>query len=360
MGIKSGEDYSGKARPPGKRRGRRAKGAFGLRRESGPMGLQIQYVPAQGGAVVLSCSGFGSAVRLPEKIDGHPVREIGAYAFSSPGAAAARLPAGVEIRSAAAEGPAVPGGAERFLGGPALREIILPAGIEAIGEYAFYNCTGLARITLPAGAARIGNGAFMNCGALGRADFAAEPGEATCLPGLLAEIPRELRVSFASGGGTASLIFPEYYEESVENGPARIFEHFIRGAGYRYRQCFQGDRLDIEDYDAQFSVGKTEAGPETAARIALERLRHPFRLSEAAEGQYLFFLTEHGAEAAELLVATDDPAGLAFLAGRGVLTEKSMESAVEAAAKAERAECLSILLNERHKRFGPKEKTFDL
>lgn len=331
-----------------------------MRQNSGPMGLQIQYVPARGGAVVLSCTGAGSAVRLPAEIDGYPLREIGAYAFSSPGAAAARLPAGTEIRCAAAEGPAAPGGEERFLGGPALREIVLPAGVEAIGEYAFYNCVGLARIGLPAGAARVGNGAFMNCGALGRADFAADPGAATCLPGLLTEIQREVRVSFRSGSESAALIFPEYYEESVENGPARIFEHFIHGAGYRYRQCFQGDRLDPEGYDAQFPLAKVEAGPETALRIALERLRHPFRLSEAAEGQYLSFLTEYDAEAAKLLIAADDPEGLSFLAERGILTEKSMESAVETAARDGRAECLSILLNERHKRFGPKEKTFDL
>jgi hypothetical protein len=323
------------------------------------MGLKIQYIPVEGGAAVLSCTGPGSALCLPEEIEGLAVREICAYAFSSP-EAAEHLPAGTEIRTAETGSPAAPGSAEKFLGGPALQEIILPRGIRSIGEYAFYNCVSLCRIGLGEGDAQVGNGAFMNCGSLGRIDFSAPPDAETCLSGLLTEIQREVRVTFRSGGETAAWIFPEYYEESVENAPARIFEHFIHGAGYRYRQCFNGSRLEAEDYDAQFFKARAEAEPATALRIALVRLRCPYRLLEAAKNQYLFHLKENAAAAAELLIADDDPEGLAFLAARGILTRESIGSAVEAAARKGRAECLSILLNEQHTRFTPREKSFEL
>lgn len=331
-----------------------------MQRETGTIGLKIQYIPVRDGAAVLSCEGFGSIVRLPERMDGLPVREICAYAFSAPGAAAAHLPAGAEIRSAAVGNPAAPGREETFLGGVSLREVALPQGVQAIGEYAFYNCTSLTRIRLCAGAARIGNGAFMNCGALREITFSASPDEPTCLPGLLTEIQQEVRVVFRSENETAVWIFPEYFEESVENAPAHIFEHFIHGAGYRYRQCFQGYRLDAVNYDQQFPMAKVEAEPKTALRIALERLRHPFDLSDTAEKQYLTHLKENAAAAASLLIEADDPEGLVFLAAHGVLTRESIGAAVEEAVRRGRAECLSVLLNEQHVRFAPKEKTFEL
>ncbi|TGJ77431.1 hypothetical protein CAGA_08010 [Caproiciproducens galactitolivorans] len=326
--------------------------------QKGCFGLKIQYISVPNGAAVLSCEGAGSVVSIPECVDGLPVREICAYAFSAP-AAARRLPPKAEIRSARVSAP-VPGIGETFLGGASLREVQLPPGVQVIGEYAFYNCTALERLCLSAGAARIGNGAFMNCGALKEIRFFASPDEQTCLPGLLTETQQEVRVEFHGGGETAVWIFPEYFEESVENAPAHIFEHFIHGAGYRYRQCFQGNRVDAVNYDQQFPMAKIEAEPAAALRIALERLRHPFHLSEAAEKQYRSHLTENAVAAAGLLITDDDPEGLVFLAENGILTRESIGAAAEEAARKERAECLSVLLNEQHARFAPKEKVFDL
>ena len=320
--------------------------------------MKLDYIPVPDGAAVFSCRGLGSAVRLPEAADGLPVREICPYAFSDPEGAAAHLPAGAEPRSAE-DGPAMFDG-ENFLGGPSLRELLLPAGIRSIGEYAFYNCTGLKRVRLSAGPVQIGNGAFMNCGALSEIVFDASPEARTCLPGLLAEVPREVRVLFSSGDGETAWVFPDYYEESVENAPARIFEHFIRGAGYRYRQCFREDRLDTEAYDAQFSKARAEAKPETLLRIALQRLRRPLRLSPEAAERYLAHLKENAAAAAGLLVREDDPDGLSFLAANGVLTRESIGAAAEGAACLGRAQCLAVLLRERHGRFAPEKKTFEL
>ncbi|OCN02230.1 hypothetical protein A7X67_15740 [Clostridium sp. W14A] len=321
--------------------------------------MKIRYYPVPGGASILSCTGTGSNVRIPEKIGGLPVTGIAPYAFSSNEAAQAHLPAGTKLLEATDGEPEAPG-RERCLGGESLRELLLPPGIRSIGEYAFYNCVGLSRVGLCAGPALVGNGAFMNCRGLKEILVAGPSTAPTCLPGLLEDIQQEVRAVFRSKEGDSVWIFPEYYEESVENGPARIFEHFIHGAGFRYRQCFREDILDAESYDAQFPIARSETDPETLLRIALERLRRPVRLTAAAKGRYLAFLKEKAEDAASLLIRDDDPEGLSFLAERGAFTAESIGRAAEEAARLERARCLSVLLQERHARFAAKKKTFDL
>lgn len=325
-----------------------------------PMSLMIRYIHVDGGAAVLSCEGYGSKVCLPESVDGLLVKEILPYAFCSLGTADEHLSPGTEIFETATGNPPVTGCKAKFLGGSYLQEITLPSGISSIGEYAFYNCTALSKVNLCAGSVRIGNGAFMNCGFLNKISFCSLPNAKTCLSGLLGEIQRELLVEFLYGDNRSIWIFPEYFEESIENAPAHIFEHFIHGAGYRYRQSFQGERLDIEFYDNQFHMAKVEAEPETALRIALERVRHPYHLSKPSEKQYFGFLRENACEAAKLLIQDDNPEELSFLASHGILAQDSVRVAIETASKIGRAECLSILLNEQHSRFFTQEKSYDL
>lgn len=43
----------------------------------------------------------------------------------------------------------------------------------------------------------------------------------------------------------AKLVFPEYFEESVENTPARIIMREMHGCGHMYRYCFDGTRFDV-------------------------------------------------------------------------------------------------------------------
>ena len=44
----------------------------------------------------------------------------------------------------------------------------------------------------------------------------------------------------------AKLIFPEHYEEAVENTPARIVETHYHGSGGDYRQCFYGQGIKLQ------------------------------------------------------------------------------------------------------------------
>ena len=62
----------------------------------------------------------------------------------------------------------------------------------------------------------------------------------TCLREILSELHQALRVDLKAPDGAlkARLIFPEFYEESVENTPARIIMREMHGCGHMYRYCF--------------------------------------------------------------------------------------------------------------------------
>lgn len=64
-------------------------------------------------------------------------------------------------------------------------------------------------------------------------------GEQSGLKEILSEVGEELRVHLY-GKVEAMLWFPEYYEEGVENTPARILMTEVHGSGLYYRNCFQG------------------------------------------------------------------------------------------------------------------------
>ena len=54
-------------------------------------------------------------------------------------------------------------GDSAFYGCTGLTEITIPSGVTTIGEHAFYGCTGLTEITIPTGVTTIGYAAFRDC-----------------------------------------------------------------------------------------------------------------------------------------------------------------------------------------------------
>ena len=78
----------------------------------------------------------------------------------------------------------------------------------------------------------------------------------------------------------ARLLFPEYVEELEDLSPAHIFQRRIHGAGYSYRQCFDGGVLNFRQYDAALSELLERHDFSVAARVAVRRLAVPFVLSD--------------------------------------------------------------------------------
>lgn len=165
----------------------------------------------------------------------------------------------------------------------------------------------------------------------------------------------------------ARLIFPEYYEDSVENTPARIVSIETHGCGHRYRYCFQNRVFQYKDYDAIFPHMKVQEPEALAAELAFCRLRYPLGLTETCAGEYRAYLAEHWQTAGRILIQADrlrcdhatnlDPGQLPWLveqvlepeAPDRVLTEM-LPSYITMAQKLGDTEMVSWMMDYKYKR----------
>ena len=81
----------------------------------------------------------------------------------------------------------------------------------------------------------------------------------SCAKEILGELWQKIDVDFLyengdAGGKRAHMVFPEHYDEAVENTPARILFTEYHGSGTNYRQCFYSKELDFAEYDSLFDM----------------------------------------------------------------------------------------------------------
>ena len=304
------------------------------------------------GIAILRCETHDDTVHLPDAIDGAPVLQLGAYALSE------RAPdlSGRETFSIRV----TCGGAQPTHDANAIRSVILPAMLQSVGSYAFYNCRRLETITLPQTVTDFGGGALMNCRALRTVVLRAEPNAPTCLQKLLGEHAGELDVRF-DGSAPARLLFPAYTEELEDLSPAHIFQRRIHGAGYGYRQCFDAGILSFRQYDLALSELLERHDFAVATRVAARRLAVPYALSDTARDVYLDCLRAHGGALLHACAAAGESAAISFLLSLGVLTAADVDAACDAAREKEQTAALSVLLAATGKTTAKgRAKTFDL
>ena len=164
-------------------------------------------------------------------------------------------------------------------------------GVREIGRYAFYRCRNLEKLGLSDGILEIGGGALNGCRP-GQVEIHLRRGEASALKSIVEEVRFAIRATlhYHREDGrveTAQVLFPEHYEEAVENTPARIVETHYHGSGGDYRQCVYLKEINYEEYDALFAKAKARENEGTLIRIALARLREPYRLTEKAKQEYV-------------------------------------------------------------------------
>ena len=150
-------------------------------------------------------------------------------------------------------------------------EMEIADGVEEIGNYTFYGCGRLRSLSFTDSLKRIGGGSFTGCSALRELHVLMGEGAKSCIMDVAAETFHEVfvTITFRETGDRAKLVFPEYYEEGVENTPARILETHFHGSGYRYRQCFTEKRVDYHRYDSLFEVAKVYEKPEILIPMAM-------------------------------------------------------------------------------------------
>lgn len=278
------------------------------------------------------------AVEVPEEIDGFEVTEIGDYAFSR----------AIED-----------GGKDKFATSP-IEEVIFPKSIVKIGRYAFYNCRDLKRIQFYNTLKDIGAGAFTGCHKVREIDITFVENEKSCLRELLTEIPEEQTLFYHSNSGEARLIFPEFFEEAVENTPARILETHTHGSGMMYRNCFVQQEMQFHLYDERFEWAKGREYEDTLFRLVFGRLLYPYQLSEKAKKKYLDFLREHFESCAKWVAKESRDRECRFLAEHCAADAEMLDYLIEQNNQRNRVELTSYLMELRRQKFQAKRKTFEL
>ena len=353
------------------------------------------------GVRIVRCFGSGSILSVPEQMEGLPVIALADHCF-------AREPSDLykkedlflwkdsDLNEAEQISPAdglhaaaSDGGDETAFCADMLTELILPPRLLEIGSYAFYGCENLTRLRLPLGLKMLGSGTLTGCGRLTELDFYAcrqepggqEPGTAI-LREIISDLDHEARIRVFSGifaedeyrglqptdgekpGSREAkplyvLIFPGFYEESIENTPARIIEIHYEGTGYKYRQCFRRGKIEFDRYDDLFPAARAMETLPTAMRIAGCRLAYPYHLRQEAADVYLSFLREHSGEFAKSVLQEEDLPLLHALMEREYFTLQLLEDWITMAAAAHSAEAVSLLMEYRRVHYPPKQKTYD-
>ena len=285
--------------------------------------------------------GYGTEERIevPAQIEGMPVTVLAPYIFSQ----ARREP---DQKAA--------------ICGNQVKEIVLPDTVREIGNYAFYGCYYLEALTLSHRTHDIAGGAFTGCRHLKNLTFRMEQAEGYCMKDVLSEVHHELKVKLVYPNAVCTLLFPEYYEEAVENTPARQLETQFHGSGYSYRQCFQDGVFQFGEYDRLFREAQNLESEDFCIELAVTRLMEKARLSQDAEGVYQSYLMEHRMSAAGWCIEFEQNETLEFLIGFIDWQEEELSDLIEEANAKGRLEIQSVLMDYKHQHFGKKKKTFDL
>lgn len=328
------------------------------------MSLKIYYRKETDGAEILKCFGSDQKADIPGEIGDCKFTAIGSYGFSEGGESLWQKEQFIRngeqiLDSEVFKQELTP------LYGNAVTEIQLPDTIQEIRDYAFYRCFGLKRLCLTDQIQRIGGGVFTGCRVSDiEVDFYR--GEHSCLKDIVGEVRHVLYVTLryhktdTGAAETAKLVFPEYYEEAVENTPARILETHYHGSGCYYRQCFYNREVNFRKYDELFKTAVAQEEEEIVIALASGRLQYPYRLSDAAKEQYETFIRERWTKTGIRFIEKEDWTCLKWLLNENLAKAEQMDELIEYTAMKQKTEILGLLMNEKRIKFGIQKKTFEL
>ncbi len=263
--------------------------------------------------------------------------------------------------------------------GERLEEIVLPQSVRRIGRYCFYNCSQLQKVAFGSQLTDWGRGVFTGCHHVRLLRIRMNEDQKSSLKEVLDELPEALVVEFVRDavcqsaeehpGGErllARLVFPEFYEEGVENTPARILETHVHGTGMMYRNCFREKRFDFGQYDRLFPHAVVQEPSASVGEMAVGRLRYPYGLTEQAQERYEAYLLENSHRIADLFLKLGDPEEMRWfldLMGRLEMQERLqalLSYLIEKASAGQNAELLSYLMNRRRAAGTVRRKRLEL
>lgn len=319
---------------------------------------EIHYRIKKEDIVLTGCYGTDGELYIPDALHGKVITEIGAYAFSE------------EVEEEVGASLAWKSDMASFFSDRhriCKEEVLLvrlPRNICEIGRYAFYRCRNLRKLILSNDLLEIGGGVFTGC-RLEEVEIHFYNGERSCLKSILEEIRFAIRAKLCyhktdDSVETAVVLFPEHYEEAVENTPARMLETHHHGSGGYYRQCFYERKLDFHKYDALFWQAVTQEKPDIVIELAFSRLLYPLELLKKFQQEYEQYLYSQMEDVAQYVVQNESMKEIAYLTQHCLWTGQSLDRAIEAAGVMERTACLSVLMDIKQQMFPRQRQKFEL
>ena len=318
--------------------------------------MKIQYkIAADGSVEILRCYGSDPRIVLPGQIDGRTVTAVAAYAFSD-----RKTSEEAEVLEYETEDHRLFREGERLLVGELVERVELPDTVERIGRYIFYGCRNLRALRFSDRLRDIGSGAFTGCRGLRRLDVELTKGKKTCVKEILGDLWQRIDVTFWRNGTESKLVFPEHYEEAVENTPARILFTQHHGSGNNYRQCFYDREMDFRKYDSLFYLARAQEKTGVLTDLVFARLMGPEELTKEAEAGYERFVREREEEILSVLTDRGDMEKLREISSRSLWEREALEHAIGYASEQKQGEVLSFLMNEKQKFFPGVRKKYEL
>lgn len=316
--------------------------------------MRVKYRIKNERAEIVRCYGTDPRVVLPSEVAGWPVCKVSAYAFS---ARKAKEDSDVLVYETK---DGLPGEELHLLAGNEIESVVFPDTVEQIGNYIFYGCKFLHELEFSDGLTQIGSGAFTGCGQIAHLKVHLQNGGRSCVKEILGDLWQRIDVTFyyenEDPDRTVRLVFPEHYEEAVENTPARILFTQHHGTGNNYRQCFYNREMDYRKYDELFPLAAAQDKMEVLADLVFDRLDSPMELTEAHKDMYEAYVRGHLPDIAKYLVKREESDRLRLISRHGLWNETGMDAAIREAAELGKAEELSFLMNEKHSLFPEKNR----
>ena len=316
--------------------------------------MKIHYRVKNNTIEIISCYGTDSRVVLPEEINGLPVVSAAPYAFSV-------HKDGEEESEVWESEDAFSFGEERLLAGEEVQEIVFPDTLKEIGRYIFYGCKKLERLEFSDTLMQVGTGAFTGCSGLKELVIHQKKGIKSCAKEILGELWQKIDVDFLyengeAAGKRAHMVFPEHYDEAVENTPARILFTEYHGSGTNYRQCFYSKELDFAEYDSLFDMAVVMDKLEVLVDMSFGRLRYPWQLGERAKKQYEDYIRGNLNDIGEYLVESGNLNGLELLSREKLWNREGLEHSIDVASSKKDMEISAFLMNERSRMIEEEQK----
>lgn len=239
-------------------------------------------------------------------------------------------------------------GKSAFSGREDLLSVELPATIDTLGRYAFYNCKNLRSLSLYDQVEDYYDGVIKQCQSLSEITLQQERDSFSVMKELLADNDR--RLTFTVKPMNLRLTFPAYVYDFVEDVEARVLHHKIEGSGYPYRECVTRKGVDLLAYDKLFSHVISD-DYEAAVMVALNRLRYPIELEDAAKEQYAQYLEQNARVVLLKLIGQEREEEIRYLCEECLITKDALEDGLYEAADKKLSAIAAILMEYQRQHF---------